>query len=179
MFFPKGIFPRATSQVTISQVTTFQKCNFSSGNFIKIRLGLLRHGRLQCGLSAVARTGYNWGRALRLGQPWGADARDIALFGSYYLGKYTWEVTSWEIAHLISCHLGKYPQKVALWKIAHCGSCHAFENTLRKFPLEKMPSRKYLTSQHMRPFFEFFWLFSIIRIRSFLDPPCLDNYVLW
>ena len=32
-YFQKGIFPRATSQVTISQVSTSQMCNFPCGNF--------------------------------------------------------------------------------------------------------------------------------------------------
>ena len=36
------------------------------------------------------------GRALRLGQ--------------------TWEVAAWEIAHLGSCHLGKYRWEVATWE---------------------------------------------------------------
>ena len=35
-YFPKGIFPRATSQVTISQVATYQMFNFPSGNFLKV-----------------------------------------------------------------------------------------------------------------------------------------------
>jgi len=51
-YFPKGIFPRTTSQVTI-----FQICNFPSGNFLKVRLGLLRRRRLQWGRSAAARMG--------------------------------------------------------------------------------------------------------------------------
>mgnify|MGYP000929313377 CR=1 FL=1 len=38
----------------------------------------------------------NKGRPLRLGQ--------------------TWEVAAWEIAHLGSCHLGKYPWEVATWE---------------------------------------------------------------
>ena len=41
-FFPKGIFPRATFQVATSQM-----CNLPSDNFPKVRLGLLRHRRLQ------------------------------------------------------------------------------------------------------------------------------------
>ena len=39
--FLKGIFLRATSQVTISQVATSQMCNFPNGNFPKVRLGPL------------------------------------------------------------------------------------------------------------------------------------------
>ena len=41
-YFPKGIFPRATSQVTISKVATSQMYSFPSDNFPKARLGLLR-----------------------------------------------------------------------------------------------------------------------------------------
>ena len=39
-YFPKGIFQKATSQVTISQVVTSQSqvYNFPSGNFTKVRL---------------------------------------------------------------------------------------------------------------------------------------------
>ena len=36
-YFPKDIFPRINSQVTVSQVATSQMCNFSSDNFPKIR----------------------------------------------------------------------------------------------------------------------------------------------
>ena len=86
-YFPKDIFPRATSQVTISQVATSQMCNSPSGNFPKVRLGPLRRRALRLGWtrgpSAAARTGGD--RALRLG--------------------HTWKVTAWEIAHLVP--LGK------------------------------------------------------------------------
>ena len=34
-YFPKGILPRATSQVAI-----FHMCNFPSGNFLKVWLGI-------------------------------------------------------------------------------------------------------------------------------------------
>ena len=49
-YFPKGIFPRATSQVSISQM-----CKFPSVNFLKIMLDPLRHRMLK------------WGQALWLG----------------------------------------------------------------------------------------------------------------
>jgi len=48
MYFLKGIFPRATSQVTFSQIATSQMCNFSSGNFPKVRLDPLRGGAAGC-----------------------------------------------------------------------------------------------------------------------------------
>ena len=58
-YFPKGIFPRATSQVRISQVVTSQMCNVPSGNFPKVGLGHLRRRRLQWGgASAAARMWY-------------------------------------------------------------------------------------------------------------------------
>ena len=44
MYFPKDIFPRVTSQVTISQLATSLMCDFLRGNFPKVRLGLLRCG---------------------------------------------------------------------------------------------------------------------------------------
>jgi len=53
-----------------------------------LRLGWAR------GPSTAAKTG--WGQALRLGQ--------------------TWEVAAWEIPHLGSCHLGKYPWEVDTWE---------------------------------------------------------------
>ena len=68
-----GIFPRATNQVT-----TFQMCNFPSGKFPKVRLGLLRRRRLQCGPSPAARTDF--------------AAWEIAQWGYCHLGKYPWEV---------------------------------------------------------------------------------------
>ena len=46
-YSPKGIFPRATSEVSISQEATSQTCDFPSGNFTKARLGLLKRRRLQ------------------------------------------------------------------------------------------------------------------------------------
>ena len=55
-YFPKGIFTRATSQVTISQYSTSQMCNFPSGNFQKVRLGTLSR-KLQMGPSAAAMMG--------------------------------------------------------------------------------------------------------------------------
>ena len=38
--FPKGIFPKATSQVTISKVATSQMYYFSIGNFTNVQLRL-------------------------------------------------------------------------------------------------------------------------------------------
>ena len=49
-YFPKGIFPRATSPVATSQM-----CNLLNGNFAMIRKDLLRRRRLQWGSSGVAR----------------------------------------------------------------------------------------------------------------------------
>ena len=54
-YFPKGIFPRATSQVMISQVATSQTCNFQNGNFPKVRFGPPRRRWLQWGPRAAAR----------------------------------------------------------------------------------------------------------------------------
>ena len=42
-YFPKGIFPRATSQVTISQATTYQVCLRRSLRFLAAALGTLAH----------------------------------------------------------------------------------------------------------------------------------------
>ena len=49
MYFPKDIFPRVTSQVTISQLATSLMCDFLRGNFPKVRLGLLRRRRMLWG----------------------------------------------------------------------------------------------------------------------------------
>ena len=54
-YFNKGIFPIATSQVTISQVATSQMCNLPGGNIQKVRLGPIRRRRLQWGPSVAAR----------------------------------------------------------------------------------------------------------------------------
>jgi len=80
--FPKGNFPRTTSQVTISKMRIFPR-----GIFPKVRLGPLRHCRLQKVPSAAARSSKLGGKALRLGQ--------------------TWDVAAWEIEYLGSCNLGK------------------------------------------------------------------------
>ena len=56
-YVPKGISSRATSQVSISQLAISQMCNFPIGNFPKVRLGPLRHHRLQEGLITAARMG--------------------------------------------------------------------------------------------------------------------------
>ena len=57
-YFPKGIFPRATSQVTISKVAISQMlCNFPSCTFPKVRLGPPRRRRLQWGPRAAAKMG--------------------------------------------------------------------------------------------------------------------------
>ena len=47
-----GTFPKE-----FSQMATFQMCNFPIGHFPKVRLGPLRHHRLQWGPSAAARMG--------------------------------------------------------------------------------------------------------------------------
>ena len=86
--------------MTISQV-----CNFPSGNFQKVRLGPLRRRRLQWGAERCGWDGLR-GRAPRLEQAGGRELR---------LGK-TWEVAAWEITHLASCHLGKYPWEIATWE---------------------------------------------------------------
>ena len=83
-YFPKGIFSRATSQVTISQWQVF---NFPCGDFLKDRLGPLRCHKLQ------------QGRALRLGQ---GKIRGRSDFGSCNLGNYPWEIAAWEKSY------GKY-----------------------------------------------------------------------
>ena len=69
-YFPKGNFPRATSQVSISQVANSQMCYLPSNNFPKVRLGPLRHSGLQWG-----------GRALRLGRPRGPSIAAITGYG--------------------------------------------------------------------------------------------------
>ena len=38
----------------------------------------------------------NWGRKLRLGHTLEVAAWEIAQFGSFHLGKYSWEVATWE-----------------------------------------------------------------------------------
>ena len=91
--FPKSDFPSDNFQVATSQMG-----NFPSGNFPKIRLGPLRRRALRIGWargpSAAARTG------LRPSAVAGTDlemaAREISHFGSCHLGKYPWEVASWE-----------------------------------------------------------------------------------
>ena len=99
--FSKGIFPRATSQVTISQVATSKMCNFPIGNFLKIRLGSLRRCGLQWGAELCGQDGLS-GRALLLEQ---------AESGALKLGQ-TREVAVWIIAHLGSCTRGKFFGKV-------------------------------------------------------------------
>ena len=84
-YFPKGIFPRVTSWMTISQVATSQVCNFPSGNSPNVRLGPLRHRRLQWGPSAAAR------------KDLGSCGVGNCTFGKFPLGKIP----------LGSCHLGK------------------------------------------------------------------------
>ena len=103
-YVPKGISSRATSQVSISQLAISQMCNFPIGNFPKVRLGPLRHHRLQEGLITAARMGQGscvaartgWGRGLQLRQTWQVVAREIAHLGSCHLGKYPWEVAAQE-----------------------------------------------------------------------------------
>ena len=56
-YFPKCIFLRANSQVSISQVETSKMCNFPCGNFPLVRLGPLSRSRLHLGPSAAARMG--------------------------------------------------------------------------------------------------------------------------
>ena len=100
-YFRKGIFPRATSKVTIFQVATSKMCNFPSGNFPKVRLSILRRRRLQWELSAAAKMDWRaecrgqnrmGGRALRLGQTWEVTAWENILWklplGENLLGKY-------------------------------------------------------------------------------------------
>ena len=71
-----------------------------SGNFPKIRLGPLRRHRLQWGQDRLdgraLRLEQAGGRALRLGQTWEVAAQKIAHFGSCYLGKSPWEVSTWK-----------------------------------------------------------------------------------
>ena len=91
-YYPKGIFPRATSQVTISQVATSQMCNFP-----KVRLGPLRRRRLQ-------QVG---GRVLWLGWTRKAERCSYIRLGAERCGQdrlgklplrklHMWEVATWE-----------------------------------------------------------------------------------
>ena len=68
-YFPKGIFPRATSQGTISQVETSLISNFPRGNYP------------------------NGGRALRLVWARGPSTAVRTYLGSCCLGKRLWEST--------------------------------------------------------------------------------------
>ena len=85
-YFPRGIFPRAASQVTISKVATSQICNFPSGNFLMVRLDLLRRPRLQWGPSAATRKGQGC-RAMRLGKARVAERCGQNRLGKLPLGK--------------------------------------------------------------------------------------------
>ena len=86
-YFPKDIYLRATSEVTIFHVAASQMCNFPSGNFPKVRLGPLRRSRLQCEPSTADRFGWGTKRCsqnrLRL-----RTAARIHL-GSYRMGNCT------------------------------------------------------------------------------------------
>ena len=87
----------------------FPRDNFPSGNFPKVRLGSLRHHRLQWGPCAAA-------RMARV--PNAAARTDM---GSYRLGNWTFEkLPLWKIP-LGNNHLGKYP-----WEVT------TLENTLGK-----------------------------------------------
>ena len=107
MYFPKGIFPRATSQVTISQVVTSQMCNFPSGNFSKVRLGPLRRRWLQRGPRAAVRMGL--GAKLNGQNRLGAKRCGQDKLGKLSLGKlHNWEIPTSENT-LGKLPLGKNP----------------------------------------------------------------------
>ena len=88
----------------LSFIQEFPSDNFPSGNFPKVRLGPLRRRRLQWGPSVAARMArgliaaartdmgsYRFGNCTCEKLPLGK----IPL-GSNHLGKYPWEVTTWE-----------------------------------------------------------------------------------
>ena len=78
----------------------FPSDNFPRGNFPKVRIGPLRHHRLQ------------WGRALKLGWARGRAPRLEQAGGQVvWLGQ-ALEVAGWGIAYLGSGHLRKYPWEV-------------------------------------------------------------------
>ena len=84
--FPaKGIFSRATSQM----------CNYPNGNFPKVRLGPLRHCRLQWGQNAAARMGqgakYN-GQNRLWAESCGQERLGKLLLGNLHI----WDVATWE-----------------------------------------------------------------------------------
>ena len=68
MYFPKGIFPRPTSQVATLKIS-----NFPSGNFPNVHLGL--------GKGFYRTAGFSWGRAL-----WGQRAAAWTDLGNFRLG---------------------------------------------------------------------------------------------
>ena len=103
-YFPKDIYLRATSEVTIFHVAASQMCNFPSGNFPKVRLGPLRRSRLQCEPSTADRFGWGTKRCsqnrLRL-----RTAARIHL-GSYRMGNCTFGRLPHGKIPLESCPLG-------------------------------------------------------------------------
>ena len=99
MYYPKGIFPRATSQVTISHVATSLMCHFPSGNFSKVRLGPLRPRRLYGGMGRALRLGWNMGA-----EPCGKDRLRKLPLGNLHI----WEVATRENT-LGKMPLGKNP----------------------------------------------------------------------
>ena len=103
-YFPKDIYPRATSEVTISQVAASQMCNFPSGNFPKVRLGPLRRSRLQCEPSTADRMGWGTKRCSQNRLRLRTTAR-IHL-GSYRMGNWTFGKLPHGKIPLESCPLG-------------------------------------------------------------------------
>ena len=90
-YFPKGIFPRETFQVTISQMPTSQMCNFPSSNSSQ-RLGIRPSEAPQAAVGAeCCSQDVLVGRAPQLGQTWEVAAWEIA-----HLERYPWEGDTWE-----------------------------------------------------------------------------------
>ena len=99
---------------TFYGVRYFPKGEFPSGNFSKVRLGLLRHRRLQWGPSAALGWARDGSRALQLGETWEVATWENTLgklpLGKKPLGKYrvsheTWQfVNSFECLHLYTVY---------------------------------------------------------------------------
>ena len=104
--FPQAFLLGQLPKLQLPKCAISQMCNFPRGNFPKVRLGPLRRRRLQW---EAERRGYNrlLGWALWLGQTWEVAAWEIARLGSFYLGKYPWEVATWEK------YFGKVPNVIS------------------------------------------------------------------
>ena len=150
-YFPKGIFPRATAQVTISKVATSQIYIFSSDNFPKVRLGLLRRHRLP----------RDW--ALRIGLARGPSAAASTDLGSFRLGNCTFGKLSPRKLPLGCCRLRK-----SLWESTYylspspslCLLSPSFLSPHPLFPVSASPLSCFLITS---------FLFCLL-IQSFLSP---------